>query len=149
MLQAANMESTWIITGGTDMELVRSVGKKTTCIGIAPWGTTHNRKDLTNVGETVKYNLSGWLSSKSASENEIYLGKNHTHFLLVDDGYVNKSGGEMDLRKDLENYYASKCKQKTVNFFFSRNSLLKYWLIPFIFKCLNINILRGFWAIIY
>ena len=138
------MEDAMIITGGTDTELVRSVGEKTTCIGIAPWGTTYSRKDLTNVDETVKYNLSGWLSSKTAGENEIYLGKNHTHFLLVDDGYVSKSGGEMDLRKALENYGVSKCKQNTVNFLYSRNSLLKYWLILFIFKDLSANILRGF-----
>ena len=138
------MEDAMIITGGTDTELVRSVGEKTTCIGIAPWGTTYSRKDLTNVDETVKYNLSGWLSSKTAGENEIYLGKNHTHFLLVDDGHVNKSGGEMDLRKALENRYKGKCKQKTVNLLFSRNSLFKYWLIFLIFKDLNVNILRGF-----
>ena len=133
-----------IITGGADIELARSVGKKTTCIGIAPWGTIYNRKDLTKIGETVNYNLSGWLSSKSARENEIYLGKNHTHFLLVDDGHVNKSGGEMDLRKALENRYKGKCKQKTVNLLFSRNSLFKYWLIFLIFKDLSVNILRGF-----
>ena len=138
------MEHTWIITGGTDMELVRSVDEKTTCIGIAPWGTTYNRKDLTNFGETVKYNLSGWLSSKSARENEIYLGKNHTHFLLVDDGHVNKSGGEMDLRKALENRVNRKCKQKAVNFLISIKSLLKYSLIFFIFNDLSVNTLRGF-----
>ena len=138
------MEYTWIITGGTDMELVRLVGEKATCIGIAPWGTIYNRKDLTNFGETVKYNLSGWLSSKSARENEIYLGKNHTHFLLVDDGHVNKSGGEMDLRKALENRVNRKCKQKAVNFLISINSLLKYSLIFFIFNDLSVNTLRGF-----
>ena len=138
------MEYTCIITGGTDMKLVRSVGEKATCIGIAPWGTTYNRKDLTNFGETVKYNLSGWLSSKSARENEIYLGKNHTHFLLVDDGHVNKSGGEMDLRKALENRVNRKCKQKAVNFLISINSLLKYSLIFFIFNDLSVNTLRGF-----
>ena len=138
------MEYTCIITGGTDLKLVRSVGEKATCIGIAPWGTTYNRKDLTNFGETVKYNLSGWLSSKSARENEIYLGKNHTHFLLVDDGHVNKSGGEMDLRKALENRVNRKCKQKAVNFLISINSLLKYSLIFFIFNDLSVNTLRGF-----
>ena len=120
------MEDTMIITGGADIALARSVGKKTTCIGIAPWGTIYNRKDLTKVGETVNYNLSGWLSSKSARENEIYLGKNHTHFLLVDDGYVNKARGEMDLRKTLENYFNGKCKQNTLNILYSRNALLKY-----------------------
>lgn len=106
------MKDVWIITGGTDMELVRSVGEKTTCIGIAPWGTTYNRKDLTKVGETVKYTLSSWLSSTSTGENEIYLGKNHNHFLFVDDGYVNKFGGEMNFRNDLEKELNGKCKQK-------------------------------------
>ena len=111
------MERTWIITGGANMELVRSAGEETVCIGIAPWGTTYNRTDLTKFGGTVEYNLSGWLSSKGDGENEIYLGKNHTHFLLVDDGYVNKSGAEMDFRKRFEN---GKCKQKILMFVYSR-----------------------------
>lgn len=129
------MERTWIITGGPNMELVRSVGEKTTCIGIAPWGNIYNRKDLTKAGETVKYKLSGCLNSKSAGKNEIYLGKNHTNFLFVDDGYVNKSGGEMNFRKALENHYNDgKCKLKTVNFVCSKVSLFKSWLIHFIFK---------------
>ena len=131
------MEFTWIITGGTNLELVRSVGEKAACIGIAPWGTTYNKKDLTKFGGTVEYNLSGWLSSKSDAENEICLGKNHTHFLLVDDGYVNKSGGEMDFRKRFEN--ADLCK-----FVYSRNALFEFWLIFFIFKDLSVIILRGF-----
>ena len=138
------MESTWIITGGKHMEPVRSVGEKTTCIGIAPWGTIYNRKDLTKIGKTVKYNLSGRLSSKSDGENEIYLGKNHTHLLLIDDGYVNKFGGEIDIRKALENHYSCKCKQKRVNFVFSRNSLFESCLILFIFKNISVSILRGF-----
>ena len=115
------MEDTWIITEGTNMELVRSVGKKIYCIGIVHWGTTYNRTDLTKYG-TVEYNLSGLLSSKSDAENEICLGENHTHFLLADDGYVNKFGGEMDFRKALENYIR-KCKQKIVKFVYSRNAL--------------------------
>ena len=131
------MEFTWIITGGSNMELVRSVGEKTVCIGIAPWGTTYNKKDLTKFGGTVEYNLSGWLSSKSDAENEICLGKNHTHFLLVDDGYVNKSGGEMDFRKRFENAGLGK-------FVYSRNALFEFWLIFFIFKDLSVIILRGF-----
>ena len=131
------MERTWIITGGTNMELVRSVGEKTVCIGIAPWGTTYNKTDLTQFGGTVEYNLSGWLSSKSDAENEICLGKNHTHFLLVDDGYVNKSGGEMDFRKRFENPDVGK-------FVYSRNALFEFWLIFFIFKDLSVIILRGF-----
>ena len=93
------MERTAIITGGTNMELVKSIGEETPCIGIVPWGTICNRKDLTKFGETVKYSFTDCLSSQCSRENEIYLGKNHTHFLLVDDGYVNKSGGEMDVRK--------------------------------------------------
>ena len=135
------MESTWIITGGTNLELVRSVGEKAVCIGIAPWGTIYNKKDLTKFDGTVEYNLSGWLSSKSDAENEICLGKNHTHFLLVDDGYVNKSGGEMDFRKRFENYRRKKLLSK---FVYSRNALLEFRLIFFIFKDLSVIILRGF-----
>ena len=30
------------------------------------------------------------------------LGKNHSHFLLVDDGYVNRFGGETQFRTNLE-----------------------------------------------
>ena len=40
------------------------------------------------------------------------LGKNHNHFLFVDDGYVNKFGGEMNFRNDLEKELNGKYKQK-------------------------------------
>ena len=95
---------------------VKSVGEKTVSIGIASWGTIHNRKSLSKIGETIDCDLSSWFIVESARKDEIYLGKNHTHFLFVDDGHINKFGEEIHFRKKLEdeltlNFY-SKCKLK-------------------------------------
>ena len=102
------MEDAWILTGGENMEHVKSAAEQTVCIGITSWGTIYNRKDLEKVGKEVDYDLSGWNLIDGDDEKEIHLGKNHTHFLLVDDGYVNKPGAEVDFRKRLENNFG-KC----------------------------------------
>ena len=99
------------------MGLVKSVGEKTVSIGIASWSTIHNKKNLSKVGETIDCDLSSWFIVESSRKDETYLGKNHTHFLLVDDGYINKFGEEMHFRRKLEdeltlNFY-SRCKLKS------------------------------------
>ena len=69
------------------------------CIGIATWGIVNNRKDLTKSknGETVNYSVNNSYNTFGAS-----LDSNHSHFFLVDDGSVNKYGGEIDFRGKLE-----------------------------------------------
>ena len=106
------MEDAWILTGGENMEHVKSAAEQTVCIGITSWGTIYNRKDLEKVGKEVDYDLSGWNLIDSDDEKEIHLGKNHTHFLLVDDGYINKFNGELLFRVNLENQLTSKGKYR-------------------------------------
>ena len=60
----------------------------------------------------VDYDLSGWNLIDGDDEKEIHLGKNHTHFLLVDDGYINKFNGELLFRVNLENQLTSKGKYR-------------------------------------
>lgn len=112
------MEDAWILTGGENMEHVKSAVEQTVCIGITSWGTIYDRKLLEEVGKEVDYDLSRWNLVDRDDEKEIHLGKSHTHFLLVDDGYINKFNGELRFRVNLENQLKSKgkCKQDTLSF---------------------------------
>lgn len=61
------------------------------------------------MGDTVIYeSYSKVLKRKKEIQGE-NLDKNHTHFFLVDDGYVNKTGRELEFRarfeKELCNLY--------------------------------------------
>lgn len=68
------------------------------CIGIATWGIVSHRKRLTNsFGETIDYHMTSSLEMTGAC-----LDNNHTHFLLVDSGFINKYGGEIAFRGRLE-----------------------------------------------
>ena len=108
------MEDAWILTGGENMEHLKSAAEQTVCIGITSWGTIFNRKVLEEVGKEVDYDLSKWNLDDCDDKKEIHLGKNHTHFLLVDDGYINKFDGELLFRVNLENQLTSKRKCKQV-----------------------------------
>ena len=100
--QIANSINSWIITGGRNTDLLQHMNGKTVCIGITTWGTVYNRKKLTKVDKTVHYHLPNWYISEIPEENGVYLGKCHTHFLLVDDGYAYRFGGEIPFRTKLE-----------------------------------------------
>ena len=108
------MEDTWILTGGGNMKHIKSAAEQTVCIGITSWGTIFDREVLEEVGKEVDYDLSKWNLDYRDDEKEIHLGKNHTHFLLVDDGYINKFDGELLFRVNLENQLKSKRKGKQV-----------------------------------
>ena len=72
------------------------------CIGIVPWGNIYNRKQLGNAGSTVVYEKFSNISNRNNRIEGESLNKHHTHFFLVDDGYVNKPDGEMEFRGNLE-----------------------------------------------
>ena len=73
------------------------------CIGITCWGNIYNRNELTMIGETVDYHPFNRFISENTEDIGVNLEKSHTHFLLVDDGYVNKcTGGEMEFRSKIE-----------------------------------------------
>ena len=71
-------------------------------IGIAPWGNIYNREKLTNKGKTVFYEKFSSIINSNEKIQEESLENYHSHFFLVDDGYVNKPGGEMVFRGKFE-----------------------------------------------
>ena len=101
-----------MITGGTNTGVMKYVGEalqgittnindhqyhKTVCIGIASWGIVTDRNKLACTGETVNYHISSSFITEGAC-----LDNNHTHFLLVDNGSINKYGCEIEFRGILE-----------------------------------------------
>ena len=101
-----------MITGGLNIGVMKYVGEalhgittnindfeyhKTVCIGIAPWGIVADRKKLTCSRGTVNYNMTSSFNTELAC-----LDNNHTHFLLVDNGSINKYGCEITFRNVVE-----------------------------------------------
>lgn len=103
-------------TGGTNTGVMKHVGealqgsstfginnnaeitRNVNCIGIATWGIVNDRKRLTNTkGKTVDYHMTSSFEMTGAC-----LDNNHTHFLLVDSGLINRYGGEIAFRGALE-----------------------------------------------
>ena len=100
--QISNFSGAWIITQATNKSILNCFSKKTVCIGIASWGSVYNRKLLTKFGKTVYYHSLNHFLSETTEETGVNLEKRHTHFLLVDDGHINKVGGEIEFRINLE-----------------------------------------------
>uniref|UniRef100_A0A8B9H6B8 TRPM SLOG domain-containing protein n=1 Tax=Astyanax mexicanus TaxID=7994 RepID=A0A8B9H6B8_ASTMX len=73
--------------------------RKRNIIGITPWGLIENHSDLIGRDVLRHYQTLGNPLSKRSSLNGL-----HSHFLLVDDGTLGKSGGQLDLRKKLERH---------------------------------------------
>ncbi|KAG8135858.1 hypothetical protein E2320_008837 [Naja naja] len=101
----------WIITGGSHTGVMKQVGEalqdfimsstykgEIVAIGIASWGTVHNRNSL-----ICRTEAQGSLSC---------LDSNHSHFILVDDGTHGKYGVEIPLRTKLEKYISEQTKVK-------------------------------------
>ena len=58
--------------------------------------------------EVVPYQMTSSMLSQGAC-----LDNNHTHFILVDDGTVNRYGGEISFRASLENCISQKQMEKS------------------------------------
>ena len=101
------------MTGGTNTGLLKTVNEKPACIGVISWGNVYHRRNLEKINETVEYHMSDHPIPDSPG---MKLGKNHTHFLLVDDGYVNRFGGETQFRTNLE-YAVIDHKRKSTIYF--------------------------------
>ena len=65
------------------------------------WGNVYHRRKLKRFNEIVDYHMSDF-PIHFADNAGMKLGQNHTHFLLVDDGYINKFGGEIQFRTNVE-----------------------------------------------
>ena len=56
---------------------------------------------MTKIGETIEYQSFNQYIESEAGETGNNLDPSHTHFLLVDDGYVKKFGGEVEFRTEM------------------------------------------------
>ena len=133
-----------MVTGGTNTGVMKHVGEalqrsfqfteqpghyinRIPCIGIATWGIVNERQKLRTTKETVCYHMVNSKDLQGAC-----LDNNHTHFLLVDDGYINKYGGEIKFRGRLEHAIREMAVDKS-----------KYNLVEYIVKnlpCENVDL---------
>ncbi|XP_070536806.1 transient receptor potential cation channel subfamily M member-like 2 isoform X1 [Ptychodera flava] len=113
LTKVALSTNAWIITGGTHTGVMKHVGEavrdytlgsgsygKTSIvnIGIAPWGVVYKREDLISVAG--KY--PAYYRVEEQKGLEAPLDPNHTHFILVDNGTINRYGTEIKLRGKIE-----------------------------------------------
>uniref|UniRef100_A0A671NUK1 non-specific serine/threonine protein kinase n=1 Tax=Sinocyclocheilus anshuiensis TaxID=1608454 RepID=A0A671NUK1_9TELE len=110
LITAAESTGAWILTDGINTGVSKYVGdavkvygshdhRKRNVVGIPPWGIIENNSDLIGQDVLRHYQALGNPLSKRASLNGM-----HSHFLLVDDGTMGKSGCQIDLRKRLERH---------------------------------------------
>ncbi|XP_026996995.2 transient receptor potential cation channel subfamily M member 6 isoform X1 [Tachysurus fulvidraco] len=110
LIRAAETAGAWIFTDGFNTGVSMYVGdavkvygmherRKRSVIGITPWGLIENHSDLIGRDVLRHYQTLGNPLSKRSSLNGL-----HSHFLLVDDGTLGKSGGQQELRRKLERH---------------------------------------------
>ncbi|KAJ8028966.1 Transient receptor potential cation channel subfamily M member 3 [Holothuria leucospilota] len=114
IVRVAVTTGAWILTGGTNTGVMKHVGEalrdhsrrsrnKITALGVVSWGTVENRESLEDDSLTSSSNRAKTYRLTSTGESEgASLDPNHTHFILVDNGTVNKYGVELPLRSRLE-----------------------------------------------
>ncbi|MCJ8746709.1 hypothetical protein PDJAM_G00144810 [Pangasius djambal] len=110
LIRAAETAGAWIFTDGFNTGVSMYVGdavkvygtherRKRAVIGITPWGLIENHTDLIGRDVLRHYQTLGNPLSKRSCLNPL-----HSHFLLVDDGSLGKSGGQQELRRKLERH---------------------------------------------
>ncbi|KAL6465938.1 hypothetical protein MHYP_G00260710 [Metynnis hypsauchen] len=110
LIRAAETTGAWILTDGFNTGVSMYVGdavkvygtherRKRNIIGVTPWGLIENHSDLIGRDVLRHYQTLGNPLSKRCSLNGL-----HSHFLLVDDGTLGKSGGQLELRRNLERH---------------------------------------------
>ena len=115
LLKAAKTTGAWVLTGGLSIGVTRHVGDalvtersprlrsgRVVSIGIAPWGIVDNRQTLVQQNKDVPYHSLANPASKFSPLNQL-----HSHFLLVDNGTVEKYGAELALRRKLERFIST------------------------------------------
>lgn len=110
-----NSTGAWITTNAAHTGILNFFNEKTVCIGITKWGTVFNRKNLAKFDETVNYNSFNRFTSDNKEEAGVSLKECHTHFLLVDDGYINRCEEEIQFRTKLEDRLRNCKDQGTFN----------------------------------
>ncbi|TNN20175.1 Transient receptor potential cation channel subfamily M member 7 isoform 2 [Schistosoma japonicum] len=113
ILRAAKTTGAWIVTNGLDIGVTRHIGEalkdevhirgsNIVALGIAPWGYVQHRETLIGLENTCSYYSQGWRPGRQ----EAPLNSDHNYFLLADNGTSGKFGGELGLRRRLEQYLA-------------------------------------------
>ena len=122
------MTMPWVITGGTESGIMKLVGQAikksseetgiaTPLIGVAPWGIISERDhfEAGGIGNGPKRRSYEYGSHKDPPEvdpaHSHSLDRNHTHFLLVDDGTAGTAAyaSEVKFRGQLENEMCCTC----------------------------------------
>uniref|UniRef100_A0A6J0T728 Transient receptor potential cation channel subfamily M member 2 isoform X2 n=2 Tax=Pogona vitticeps TaxID=103695 RepID=A0A6J0T728_9SAUR len=122
LVKVAQTTGAWIITGGSHAGVMKQVGEavrdftmsssykgEIITIGIATWGTVHNRSSL--ICPTGSFPAE-YVLDEETQGNLSGLDNNHSHFILVDDGTHGKYGVEIPLRTRLEKFISEQTKVK-------------------------------------
>uniref|UniRef100_A0A3B3CIE7 Uncharacterized protein n=1 Tax=Oryzias melastigma TaxID=30732 RepID=A0A3B3CIE7_ORYME len=115
LVKSSQRAGAWIITEGLREGVGKCVGEavrdhataassgssnKVVAVGIASWGLVYNKEQLINpeVVYPAKYDI------RNSPKDSCCLDNNYQAFLLVDDGSVDRRGGEISYRAKLEDY---------------------------------------------
>uniref|UniRef100_A0A670JDG5 Transient receptor potential cation channel subfamily M member 2 n=1 Tax=Podarcis muralis TaxID=64176 RepID=A0A670JDG5_PODMU len=122
LVKVAQTTGAWIITGGSHAGVMKQVGEavrdfsmssnykgEIITIGIATWGTVHNRSSLICPMGSFP---AEYVLDEETQGNLSCLDSNHSHFILVDDGTHGKYGVEIPLRTRLEKFISEQTKVK-------------------------------------
>ncbi|XP_063162905.1 transient receptor potential cation channel subfamily M member 2 [Candoia aspera] len=122
LVKVVQTTGAWIITGGSHTGVMKQVGEalqdfnisstykgEIVAIGIAAWGTVHNRNSLICPMGSFP---AEYILDEETQGRLSCLDSNHSHFILVDDGTHGKYGVEIPLRTKLEKYISEQTKVK-------------------------------------
>uniref|UniRef100_A0A452VNK0 Transient receptor potential cation channel subfamily M member 2 n=1 Tax=Ursus maritimus TaxID=29073 RepID=A0A452VNK0_URSMA len=123
LVKVAQTTGAWIITGGSHTGVMKQVGEavrdftlSSSCnegevvtVGIATWGTVHNREGLIHPSVT---SLAVPIRDEEGQGHLTCLDSNHSHFILVDDGTHGRYGVEIALRTKLEKFISEQTKER-------------------------------------
>ncbi|XP_045357135.1 transient receptor potential cation channel subfamily M member 2 isoform X3 [Leopardus geoffroyi] len=123
LVKVAQTTGAWIITGGSHTGVMKQVGEavrdftlssshnegEVVTVGVATWGTVHNREDLIHPsgGFPAEY-----VMDEESQGHLTCLDSNHSHFILVDDGTHGRYGVEIPLRTRLEKFISEQTKER-------------------------------------
>nr|XP_031316590.1 transient receptor potential cation channel subfamily M member 2 isoform X1 [Camelus dromedarius]XP_031316591.1 transient receptor potential cation channel subfamily M member 2 isoform X1 [Camelus dromedarius]XP_031316592.1 transient receptor potential cation channel subfamily M member 2 isoform X1 [Camelus dromedarius]XP_031316593.1 transient receptor potential cation channel subfamily M member 2 isoform X1 [Camelus dromedarius] len=123
LVKVAQTTGAWIITGGSHTGVMKQVGEavrdfslsssynegEVVTIGIATWGTVHNRDSL--IHPTGSFPAE-YIMDEEGQGHLTCLDRNHSHFILVDDGTHGRYGVEIPLRAKLEKFISEQTKER-------------------------------------
>ncbi|XP_057553816.1 transient receptor potential cation channel subfamily M member 2 isoform X2 [Hippopotamus amphibius kiboko] len=123
LVKVAQTTGAWIITGGSHAGVMKQVGEavrdfslssrssegEVVAIGIATWGTLHNRESLILPAGSFP---AEYIMDEEGQGHLTCLDSNHSHFILVDDGTHGRYGVEIPLRTKLEKFISEQTKER-------------------------------------